>query len=225
MKCSSPDKSSVIVLILIFQILFPGIGTSQPMDVPMFDLPDKQGEHKNPELIIPLPTNSPDNQQDGSLLSIPSIKTGKNVSKQPKTNPTKGISPSIIKIPTNSEIPITNKTNLGNPVPTPPTDTNAKLPVFPKDTSSAIFMVMKSWTCSGEDGHSFLNQVVAVYGQEVEDRFEIKGLSSIPPFNLNLKEEDVTLDELMDSISAKTNLDWGVDISAKTIYFYPGKVQ
>lgn len=105
-----------------------------------------------------------------------------------------------------------------------PQATGDALPVFPKDTSSAVFMVMKTWECTDYDGATLINHSVGVYGKESEDHFEVKGLDRLKPFKLTLKEDDVTLDELLDAIAAKTGLDWGVDISQKTIYLYPKKL-
>jgi hypothetical protein len=95
------------------------------------------------------------------------------------------------------------------------------LPLFPKDTSSAVFMVMKTWQASGYDGNTLLAHAVNVYSEEAGEQFQIKGLTEANSFKLDLDEEDITLDELLDLIALKTGRDWGVDIPSKTIYFYP----
>lgn len=99
------------------------------------------------------------------------------------------------------------------------------MPIFPKDTSSAVFMVMKTWQCADYDGNTLLSHAVEVYSQEADDKFQISGLSEELGFKLDLDEEDITLDELLDLIALKTGRDWGVDIPSKTIYFYPKGVK
>jgi hypothetical protein len=103
--------------------------------------------------------------------------------------------------------------------------TNPTLPIFPKDTSSAIFMVMKTWECENYDGKTLLSHSINVYGQEAEDPFTIQGLDQLPSFAVTLKEDDITLDELLDIVAQKSNTDWGVDIQQKIIYFYPAPRQ
>ena len=98
---------------------------------------------------------------------------------------------------------------------------SSNLPIFPKDTSSALFMVMKTWQCNNYDGNTLITHAVEVYGQDSGESFEIKGLSPDQPFMLDLDEEDITLDELLDLISLKTGRDWGADVPGRTIYFYP----
>ncbi len=95
------------------------------------------------------------------------------------------------------------------------------LPVFPKDTSSAVFMVMKSWQCENYDGNTLLLHAVEVYSKEADDRFKIEGLSAGSEFLVSVEEEDITLDELLDILAMKSGRDWGVDIPSKVIYFYP----
>lgn len=95
--------------------------------------------------------------------------------------------------------------------------------VYPKDTSSAIFMVMKTWECQEYDGPTLVEHALTVYGQEAEDTFTVLGLRELPPFRLNLNEEDVTLDELLDVVAQQASCDWGVDIPQKTVHFYLGK--
>ena len=98
---------------------------------------------------------------------------------------------------------------------------SSELPVFPKDTASAVFMVMKTWRCDDYSGNTLLAHAVDVYSQEAQEDFQIKGLTEDLKFNITLDEQDITLDELLDLISFKTGRDWGVDIQSKTIYFYP----
>ncbi len=95
------------------------------------------------------------------------------------------------------------------------------MPIFPKDTSSAIFMVMKTWICEGMDGNDLLRNAVEAYSNEADDPFKIVGLEDSAPFSVNLDEEDITLDELLDILASRTGRDWGADVPSKTIYFYP----
>lgn len=97
---------------------------------------------------------------------------------------------------------------------------NGGLPFFPKDTSSAIFMVMKTWECENYDAKTLISHAIKVYSEESEDQFLQKGLDEISSFNVSLNEEDITLDELLDIIAQKGNFDWGVDVKNKIIYFY-----
>ncbi|MDD3147381.1 MAG: hypothetical protein PHD82_08775 [Candidatus Riflebacteria bacterium] len=100
------------------------------------------------------------------------------------------------------------------------------LPVFPKDTSSAIFMVMKTWQAEDYDGATLLKHAIETYGKEADDIFQIQGLAEDDGvFKINVEEEDITLDELLDIIAMKSGRDWGVDIPNRTIYFYPKGVK
>lgn len=100
------------------------------------------------------------------------------------------------------------------------------LPVFPKDTSSAIFMVMKTWQAEDYDGATLLKHAIEVYGKEADDGFQVQGLTEGEEgFKINVEEEDITLDELLDIIATKSGRDWGVDIPNRTIYFYPKGVK
>ncbi|HPW59673.1 MAG TPA: hypothetical protein PLK58_13585 [Candidatus Rifleibacterium sp.] len=100
------------------------------------------------------------------------------------------------------------------------------LPVFPKDTSSAIFMVMKTWQAQDYDGATLLKHAVETYGKEADDVFQIQGLTEGEEgFKINVEEEDITLDELLDIIAMKSGRDWGVDIPSRIIYFYPKGVK
>ena len=117
--------------------------------------------------------------------------------------------------------PVAQPSPAVEPAITPVAATN--YPVMPKDTSSAVFMVMKTWECQDYDLKTLIEHATSVYGQEAEDKFEVKGLAELAPVNVTIKEEDVTLDELLDVVTRKHGLDWGVDVSQKTIYVYPGK--
>lgn len=131
-----------------------------------------------------------------------------------------------ILIEPNIDTGFTNNNSLENTDVTADTQqTDGTLPVFPKDTSSAIFMIMKTWQCQDFDGNALLQKATEVYGKEAEDSFQIEGLTNEHPFNIDLDEEDITLDELLDIIAHKTNRDWGVDMRSKIIYFYPPKQQ
>lgn len=133
------------------------------------------------------------------------------------------------------EIVITPGDSLGNLLPDqPPPEVSVSssspdqtMPVFPKDTSSAIFMVMKTWQCDNYDGNELLRQAVDVYGKEADDSFQIQGLDSENNGNflVSVEEEDITLDELLDILATKSGRDWGVDIPSRTIYFYPQGVK
>jgi len=113
------------------------------------------------------------------------------------------------------------------PPPEVPSDNSSSgtLPVFPKDTSSAIFMVMKSWQCDNYDGNTLLSHAVEVYSKEADDIFKIQGLNPDEEFLITVEEEDITLDELLDILAMKSGRDWGVDIPSKVIYFYPKGVK
>jgi len=205
-----------------------------------------------PEVLIPLPGNRlpngkmlPPEKHDGSLLPLPpkgkkgqglippppppdnpEIIVNPKPPAQPETPPEIVINPEAPTGPNTHELsnsaprsPQTQQTsvpqtNEGKPQP---------LPAFPKDTSSAVFMLMKSWQCDSYDGKALLEHAINVYGQEAEDKFIVKGLENLPKFNVTLKEDDITLDEMFDILANKNGFDWGVDIPGKTIYFYPGK--
>ena len=99
----------------------------------------------------------------------------------------------------------------------------SNLPKFSKDTSSAIFMVMKTWQCQDYNGNTLLQHATDVYGEEADDPFKIEGLTEDIPLTVNVDEEDITLDELLDIVAKQSGRDWGVDMDNKTIYFYPPK--
>lgn len=112
--------------------------------------------------------------------------------------------------PTQQETTVANET------------TGESITVYPKDTGSAVFMVMKSWKCDDYDCSKLLEQAVEVYGKEADDTFKINGLSNIAQgLTVSVEEEDITLDELLDVLAAKTGNDWGADVPNKIIYVYP----
>ena len=93
--------------------------------------------------------------------------------------------------------------------------------VYPKDTDSAIFMVMKSWQCEGYNIKNLITQALDVYGKEAGDEFQINGLENIDAnATIDVEEEDITFDELLSIIASKAGNDWGCDIPNKTIYYY-----
>lgn len=106
------------------------------------------------------------------------------------------------------------------------TENSGELTVFPKDTGSAIFMVMKSWKCDDYDAGTLLEHAVGVYAGEADDPFQIKGIpSEAQAYDVTIEEEDITLDELLDIVAQKAGRDWGVDMNSRTIYFYPSGVR
>ena len=97
-----------------------------------------------------------------------------------------------------------------------------KITIYPKDSGSAIFMVMKSWQCEDYDAVSLINQALEVYGKDSAETYQINGLENIAKgVTVSVEEEDITLDELLDILGSKTGNDWGSDITNKTIYIYP----
>lgn len=97
-----------------------------------------------------------------------------------------------------------------------------KITIYPKDSGSAIFMVMKSWQCEDYDAASLINQALEVYGKDSAETYKINGIENIAKgVTVSVEEEDITLDELLDIIGSKTGNDWGSDITNKTIYIYP----
>ncbi len=100
--------------------------------------------------------------------------------------------------------------------------TGESITVYPKDTGSAIFMVMKSWKCDDYDAEKLIEQALEVYGKDSDDIFQINGLNNLTKgFSVSVEEEDITLDELLDILAAKSGNDWGADIPNKMIYIYP----
>ena len=133
------------------------------------------------------------------------------------------------------EVTISSGEEIGDLLPPPPPPEVAvgsegaagqTMPVFPKDTSSAIFMVMKTWQAQDYDGATLLKHAIEVYGKEADDVFQVQGLEEGEGgFKINVEEEDITLDELLDIVAMKAGRDWGVDIPSRTIYFYPKGVK
>ncbi len=133
------------------------------------------------------------------------------------------------------EVTISSGEQIGDLLPPPPppevpvsdeSGAGGTLPVFPKDTSSAIFMVMKTWQAQDYDGATLLKHAVETYGKEADDVFQIQGpTEGEEGFKINVEEEDITLDELLDIIAMKSGRDWGVDIPSRIIYFYPKGVK
>lgn len=106
------------------------------------------------------------------------------------------------------------------------TENNGELTLYPKDTGSAIFMVMKSWKCDDYDAGTLLEHAVGVYAGEADDPFQIKGLpAEAQAYDITIEEEDITLDELLDIVAQKAGRDWGVDMNSRTIHFYPAGVR
>ena len=97
-----------------------------------------------------------------------------------------------------------------------------KITIYPKDSGSAIFMVMKSWQCEDYDASSLITQALEVYGKDSAETYQINGIENIAKgVIVSVEEEDITLDELLDILASKTGNDWGCDITNKTIYIYP----
>lgn len=165
---------------------------------------EQQIKPKDPEMLIALPVET-----------TPSPDTGASQPMRATEQP-----PLVIAAPEgDAEIVISGQAPaIDNQ---PPSGAKTGLPVFPKDTSSAIFMVMKTWECDNYDGRTLLEHAIGVYAKESEDAFSVKGMDALAPFKVTLKESDITLDELLDVVSQKAGIDWGVDIEQKTIYLYP----
>lgn len=209
---------------------------------------DKQIEKAKEELKKPVTEQKPNRpaSQNGTLIPLPT--KIKHVAPKPQAEPDpapeKTESKPLIVIParpdpepktSNEEFPsIPDEVVIEPDSLTPPVDLpnenvdqgsgssmTDEYPLFPKDTSSAVFMVMKTWQCENYDGNTLLSHAVEVYAQEAGETFQIKGLDPAQPFLLNLDEEDITLDELLDLIALKTGRDWGADVPGRTIYFYP----
>lgn len=177
-------------------------------------------------LVLPLPsgTTKPSRQvSQPSTVTIPVRTPTVSVPTTPASPPDAG----TIVIPSTSDEPAVIEVGTTPPAAAPvtPAVPEGPAPIFPKDTSSAIFMVMKTWECQEYDGPTLIEHAIGVYGQDSEDTFTLKGLRELPPFRLTLNEEDVTLDELLDVIAQQASCDWGVDIPQKAIYFYPGKLK
>ena len=90
------------------------------------------------------------------------------------------------------------------------TENSGELTVFPKDTGSAIFMVMKSWKCDDYDAGTLLEHAVWSLRGRSGRPFQIKGIpSEAQAYDVTIEEEDITLDELLDIVAQKRK-DWGL---------------
>lgn len=190
---------------------------SEPPSETLIGLPSEQALKKTPEQ----PKKPADPE---SLIALPSETkpASETAASAPSTAPEQP--PLVISAPEGSaEIVVSGQAPF--PADQPPAGAKTGLPVFPKDTSSAIFMVMKTWECDNYDGRTLLEHAIGVYAKESEDAFTIKGLDALKPFKVTLKESDITLDELLDVVSQKAGIDWGVDIEQKTVYLYPTHLQ
>ncbi|HEY9070484.1 MAG TPA: hypothetical protein VIV61_09500 [Candidatus Ozemobacteraceae bacterium] len=194
----------------------PATTTAIPSET-LIGLPSEEALTK--PVAPPKPPTDPEN-----LISLPG-----DITAAPVTAATQTLvapeAPVVIPAPADSaaEIVVSGTTPAAPPPSPQPQGTG--LPLFPKDTSSALFMVMKTWECEDYDGRTLLEHAVGVYAKESEDPFTVQGLDALPAFKLTLKESDITLDELLDVVSQKANIDWGVDIAQKVIYLYPAKQQ
>ncbi|HOT29902.1 MAG TPA: hypothetical protein PLU72_17125 [Candidatus Ozemobacteraceae bacterium] len=191
---------------------------AEPLSETLIGLPTEQALRQPPRQQVK-PTTDPE-----SLIPLPSETKSTDGNASSAVQPNQDQPPIVISTPgEDAEIVISGQ------APTmadqPQTGTKTGLPVFPKDTSSAIFMVMKTWECDNYDGRTLLEHAISVYGKESEDAFSVKGMDALSPFKVTLKESDITLDELLDVVSQKARIDWGVDIEQKTIYFYPTHLQ
>lgn len=248
MKYFSSGQRAVLTAILLAALTSGSYG-SDGLILPMpgkkdiekasatVNLPKKQPEVKKPggsAAIIPLPKQikpvpkpakpetpePPTPVQDKPLLPIAT-----------PAPPPEPVLMDDIPVPPDEVVisPSDSMNDLIPPAPPPevPVDSasGGTLPVFPKDTSSAIFMVMKSWQCDNYDGNTLLSHAVEVYSKEADDIFKIEGLNPDEEFLITVEEEDITLDELLDILAMKSGRDWGVDIPSKVIYFYPKGVK
>ena len=208
-----------------------------PKSSPAATLKPAQPTSTTSDILIPLPadikpvkikpapdlTTKPEPTADKPLIQI-----------TPPAPPEEPSSGGDFPVPPD-EITVSSGEDLGDLLPPAPppeiavasgSETPQTMPVFPKDTSSAIFMVMKTWQCDNYDGSTLLAHAVEVYGKESDDVFQIQGLSDPDgTFQISIEEEDITLDELLDILAMKSGRDWGVDIPSKTIYFYPKGVK
>lgn len=200
-------------------------------------LQNKKNPKKGSGALIPLPVKI----KPADPVIKEEAKTDENSNEKPliKITPPKPVEAPVpdgdFPIPPD-EVTISSGDSLGDLLPNPPppevsvasgTEGSGTMPIFPKDTSSAIFMVMKTWQCDNYDGNTLLTHALEVYGKEADDVFQIQGLSPEggTDFMVTVEEEDITLDELLDILATKSGRDWGVDIPSRTIYFYPKGVK
>lgn len=202
---SEPETSSVTTSVSIAP---PESLIGLPSDAALNNPPEAPKKPVDPETLISLP------QEPRTVPDFPAAPSATG-SEQP---------PIVIAAPDDSaEIVISGQAPTQAAQPDPAG--KSALPVFPKDTSSAIFMVMKTWECDNYDGRTLLEHAIGVYAKESEDSFTIKGMEALPQIKVTLKESDITLDELLDVVSQKSGIDWGVDIDQKVIYLYPTHLQ
>lgn len=195
--------------------------------------------HNEPLIVIP-PMNSPKKEKAAS--PVPQTHTevsATTTTKSNENNPTmvsdeaflNDFSNDIDDFPsTDSQITSsTEGSSVENILPPTEADTTVaqnssgeKITIYPKDSGSAIFMVMKSWQCDDYDAASLINQALEVYGKDSAETYQINGLENIAKgTTVSVEEEDITFDELLDILGSKTGNDWGCDIVNKTIYIYP----
>jgi len=100
---------------------------------------------------------------------------------------------------------------------------NEEIEIFPRDTSAALFMMMKTWECEDYDARTLLTHAVKVYAEDAGETFEINfHLPATEYPNISCNEEDVTLDELLDEVTSRLGYSWGADIPNGVIHIYPG---
>ena len=243
MKCFSSKRSvalSTALMALLAMPLFASGGLILPMPG------QKQIDKASATINAPAKPDKKTSNSSGTILPLPKqIKTVPQpktppvaepqaepqdnpliqIAPQPKPQPQPPLADDVPVPPDEVEIgPSDSFNDLLPPAPPPevPVAGSAALPVHPKDTSSAIFMVMKSWQCDNYDANTLLAHAVEVYSKEADDPFKIEGLSDAATgFLVTIEEEDITLDELLDILAMKSGRDWGVDIPSKVIYFYP----
>lgn len=226
------------LLLFLFGLLLLSPAVSFAQDELLIPLPGTIPKGEDPvkkpsEVLIPLPGSIPKNEkpakpEKAGIIPLPAA---------PKTeNTTLIITPSE---GATGEIVIEPSAPPPMPTVPPPPDPGAPkpgpvasgtsgpiknpLPAYPKDTSSAMFMLMKTWECDAYDGHVLLEHSVKTYGEDSGDPFIIKGIEGLPAFQVSLREDDITLDELLDILANKHQFDWGVDIPGKVVYVYPGR--
>ncbi|MGI6445434.1 MAG: hypothetical protein ACOX2I_06910 [Candidatus Ozemobacteraceae bacterium] len=216
--------------------------------------PDKNFELNPDKVFIPLPEISKDPKTGAVKIKKPTVRPPAPIivtpaANRPKPNvqikvtPVKPIpvdipassapideDPDYYPVPSN-EITVTTS-DVAPPMITTEapqivvTEDSGELTVFPKDTGSAIFMVMKSWKCDDYDAGTLLEHAVGVYAGEADDPFQIKGIpAEAQAYDVTIEEEDITLDELLDIVAQKAGRDWGVDMNSRIIYFYPSGVR
>lgn len=237
------------VALVCLLALASGTGEAQIILLPGQKQMDKIPTEKKP----PVKPKQQSGNKNGTFITLPTTIKHKPAPKKAPVPEVKNEEKPLIKIePPNvleipipgdnfpkmpGEVTISSGDSIGDllPTPAPPPEvavsdgsaSGATMPIFPKDTSSAIFMVMKTWQCENYDGNTLLKHALEVYGQEADDVFQIQGLAEEGgnDFLVSVEEEDITMDELLDILATKSGRDWGVDIPSRTIYFYPKGVK